>query len=64
MANEESSGGMPSLSLQEGAYEVECRPGDGAASTVALRVVWASGADAEEPTNVVLTVFEAPDQWN
>jgi hypothetical protein len=63
MAIEESSGGMPSLSLQEGAYEVECRPDDGAASTVPLRVAWASGADAEEPKNVVLSVFETPDHW-
>jgi hypothetical protein len=63
VAIEESSGGTPSLSLQEGAYEVECRPGDGAASTVPLRVAWASGADAEEPKNVVLRVFETPDHW-
>ena len=63
MAIEESAGGTPSLSLQEGAYEVECRPGDGAASTVPLRVAWASGADADGPKNVVLRVFETPDHW-
>ena len=63
MAIEESSDGMPYLMLQEGAYEVECRPGDGAASTVPLRVAWASGADAEEPKNVVMSVFETPDHW-
>jgi hypothetical protein len=63
MAIDENSDGMPSLSLQEGAYEVECRPHEGAASTVPLRVAWASGADAEEPKNVVLRVFETPDHW-
>ncbi len=59
----EESGGMPSLSLQEGTYEVECRRREGAASTVPLRAAWASGADAEEPENVVLRVFETPDHW-
>ena len=63
MAIEESTGGPPSASLLEGAYEVECRPGDGAATTVPLRVAWASDADAEEPKHVLLRVFETPDHW-
>ena len=63
MAIDEHAGGTPSLSLQEGTYEVECRSGDGAASTVPLRVAWARGADADAPKNVVLRVFETPDDW-
>lgn len=63
MAIEAESGGTPSLSLQEGAYVVECRSDNGATSTVPLRVAWASGADAQAPKNVVLSVFETPDHW-
>lgn len=49
------------LSLREGEYEVECRPGDGAATTVPLRVARTS-ATAELPRNVDVTVSETADQ--
>ncbi len=55
--------GAPTVSLEEGGYEVECRPGDGVASTVALPVAWADPGADEQEKNVVVRVFETPDHW-
>ena len=49
------------LSLREGEYEVECRPGDGASTVVPLRVARTS-APADHPKDVAVTVSETPDR--
>lgn len=53
----------PTLLLDEGDYAVECRPGEGAATAVPLRVTWAVPASVEQDKSVVVRVFETPDQW-
>lgn len=61
IAFEEDSRGTAPLSLREGEYEVECRPGDGAATTVPLRVARTS-VTAEHPKDVAVRVSETPDR--
>ena len=56
-------GGVPPVALQEGNYEIECRHGDGAATTVGLPVAWAGPASSEQEKNVAVRVFETPDHW-
>ncbi len=60
IAFEEDFRGTGTLSLREGEYEVECRPGNGAATTVPLRVARTS-ATAEHPKDVAVRVSETPD---
>ena len=60
IAFEEEFRGTAPVSLREGVYEAECRPGDGAATTVPLRVAPTS-ATAEHPKDVAVRVFETAD---
>ena len=55
-------GAMLTLALVEGGYQVECRPRGAAASTVPLRVAWPS-PDSEQVNDVVLQIFETPEDW-
>jgi len=60
IAFERDSLGAAPLSLREGEYEVEFRRGDGASTTVPLRVARTS-ANAEHPKDVAVRVSETPD---
>ena len=53
--------GLQTLLLKQGSYQVECRPKDGAVTTVPLRVAWASPTEGEQEKDVVLRVFETPE---
>lgn len=55
--------GVEALPLEQGDYQVECRPKDAAATTVPLRVAWASSTGGEPEKEVVLRVFETPEGW-
>lgn len=61
IAVEERSRGTAPLSLREGEHEVECRPGDGAATTAPLRDARTSPV-AEHPKDVAVRVSETPDR--
>ena len=52
--------GTETLPLEQGDYQVECRPKDAAVTTVPLRVAWASSTGGEPEKDVVLRVFETP----
>ena len=55
--------GVETLPLEQGDYQVECRPKDAAVTTVPLRVGWAISAGGEPEKDVVLRVFETPEGW-
>ncbi len=61
MQMDELSGGTSTLALEEGGYQVECRPRGGAASMVPLRVAWASPEQGAQENDVVLRIFETPE---
>lgn len=52
--------GDMTLVLDEGLHEVECRPRDGAATAVPLRVAWDPDG-SETTTSVVLRIYELRD---
>lgn len=61
MGYQDAMGGVMTLLLDEGVHEVECRPHDGAATVVPLRVAWGSSGGAETAKSVVLRVYERRD---
>lgn len=61
MGYQDAMGGVMTLSLDEGVHEVECRPHDGAATVVPLRVAWGPSGGAETAKSVVLRVYERRD---
>ena len=54
---------VDTLPLEEGDYQVECRPKDAAVATVPLRVTWDSPTEVEQEKDVVVRVFETPNDW-
>ena len=54
---------VDTLTLEQGIYRVECRQEDAAATEVPLHVAWSSQTGAEQAADVVVRVFDTPDDW-
>jgi hypothetical protein len=59
-AEEQGAGeaGPQAVVLEEGVHRVECRPGDGAATAVELRVAWPAPGAVQREQSVTLRVFD------